>query len=162
MQIRGKWDTGQVWIDDRELSPERSQALMNHSPTGFAWGYGGSGPAQLALALLLEIARNKEMALLWYQDVKRHIIARLPQADFTLDSQEIIDFIVNAVQELLNGPNGHVMAAVLDVYHCPTHGVRRYSLGEVRQAEQDETCVYVCADCGEVAEPECFEEGRRG
>jgi hypothetical protein len=36
--IRGTWDTGQVWIDDRELSPERSQALMNHSPTGFAWG----------------------------------------------------------------------------------------------------------------------------
>ena len=105
---------------------------MNHSPTGFAWGYGGSGPAQLALALLLEIARNKEMALLWYQDVKRHIIARLPQADFTLDSQEIIDFIVNAVQEHLKGPDGHVMAAVLDVYHCPTHGVRRYSLGEVR------------------------------
>jgi hypothetical protein len=26
MQIRGTWDTGQVWIDDRELSPERSQA----------------------------------------------------------------------------------------------------------------------------------------
>ena len=22
--IRGKWDTGQVWIDDRELLPERS------------------------------------------------------------------------------------------------------------------------------------------
>ena len=162
MQIRGKWDTGHVWIDDRELSPERSQALMNHSLTGFAWGYGGSGPAQLALALLLEIARNTEMALLWYQDVKRHIIARLPQADFTLDSQEIIDFIVTAVQELLNGPDGHVMAAVSDVYHCPTHDVRRYSLGEVRQAERDETCVYVCADCGEVADPECCEEGRDG
>ena len=94
--------------------------------------------------------------------MKRHIIARLPQADFTLDSQEIIDFIVNAVQELLNSRNGHVMAAVLDVYHCPRHGVRRYSLGEVRQAERDETSVYVCADCGEVAEPECFEEGRSG
>ncbi len=86
--IRGKWETGQVWIDDRELSPERSQAVVNHSPTGFSWGYGGSGPAclcgqaarrqaQLALALLLEIT-TKEMALLWYQDVKWQIIARLP------------------------------------------------------------------------------------
>ena len=159
MQIRGKWDTGQVWIDDRELSPERSQAVVNHSPTGFAWGYGGSGPAQLALALLLEITRNTEMALLWYQDVKRHIIARLPQADFTLDSQEIIDFIVNAVQEHLKGPDGHVMAAVLDVYHCPTHGARRYSCGEVRQEERDETCVYVCTACGLVADPECFDGG---
>jgi len=26
--------------------------LFNHSPTGFEWGYGGSGPAQLALAIL--------------------------------------------------------------------------------------------------------------
>ena len=26
--------------------------LFNHSPTGFSWGYGGSGPAQLALARL--------------------------------------------------------------------------------------------------------------
>jgi hypothetical protein len=95
--IRGKWDTGQVWIDDRELSPERSQAVMNHSPTGFSWSYGGSGPAQLALALLLEIT-TKEMALLWYQNVKRNIIARLPQDDFVIDSQEIVDFIVNEVK----------------------------------------------------------------
>jgi hypothetical protein len=146
-----------VWIDDQELSPERSLRVRNHSPTGFSWGFGGSGPAQLALALLLEIT-TKEMAVLWYQDVKRQILAKLPEADFLLDSQEIIDIIVNAVQEHLKGPDGRVMAAVLDVYHCPTHGVRRYSLGEVRQAERDETCLYVCADCGEVADPEFFEE----
>ena len=28
--------------------------LWNHSPTGFEWGYCGSGPAQLALALLAD------------------------------------------------------------------------------------------------------------
>ena len=26
--------------------------IMNASPTGFSWGYGGSGPSQLALAIL--------------------------------------------------------------------------------------------------------------
>ena len=31
------------------LNPRRD--LVDHSPTGFEWGYGGSGPAQLALAL---------------------------------------------------------------------------------------------------------------
>jgi len=104
--IRGKWDTGQVWIDGRELSPERSQAVVNHSPTGFAWGYGGSGPAQLALALLLEIT-TKDMALLWYQDVKWNIIAPLPQADFTLNSQQIVDFITSSVKaELVQGGGG--------------------------------------------------------
>jgi hypothetical protein len=159
MQIRGKWDTGQVWIDDRELSPERSQAVVNHSPTGFAWRYAGSGPAQLALALLLDITRHKEMALLWYQDVKRQIIAKLPPADFTIDSQEIIDFMVKAVKQELEGSNRHVMATVVDVFHCPTHGARRYSGGEVRPEERDETCVYVCTACGLVADPEFFDGG---
>lgn len=28
--------------------------LMNHSPAGFEYGYGGSGPAQLALAILAD------------------------------------------------------------------------------------------------------------
>lgn len=28
--------------------------LFNHSPDGFEWGYGGSGPAQLALAILAD------------------------------------------------------------------------------------------------------------
>jgi Family of unknown function (DUF6166) len=73
---------------------------VNHSSTGFAWGYGGSGPAQSALALLLELT-TKDMALLWYQEVKRQIIAQLPEAGFVLDSQAITDFIVNAVKEAL-------------------------------------------------------------
>jgi len=54
-----------------ELSPGPSQKLWNHSPDGFQWGYGGSGPAQLALALLLdattdpEISRNFHQAFKW-------------------------------------------------------------------------------------------------
>jgi Family of unknown function (DUF6166) len=28
--------------------------IVNHSPTGFSWGYAGSGPAQLALAILAD------------------------------------------------------------------------------------------------------------
>jgi hypothetical protein len=34
--------------------------LFNHSPTGFEWGYGGSGPAQLALAILALSPRRTE------------------------------------------------------------------------------------------------------
>jgi hypothetical protein len=46
-----------------------------------------------------------------------------------------------------------VAAEAFDTYHCPTHGARRYSRGEVRQAERDETCLYVCTRCGQVADP---------
>lgn len=34
--------------------------VWNHSPTGFEWGYGGSGPAQLALAILAEVLGPKK------------------------------------------------------------------------------------------------------
>lgn len=122
MQIRGKWETGQVWIDDRELSPERSQAVVNHSPTGFSWGFGGSGPAQLALALLLELT-TKELALLWYQDVKWRLIATLPQADFTPDSHVIVDFIAQATLEDLCGKEPH-LAATLGAKAEQTRGER--------------------------------------
>ena len=33
-------------VDDTYISPEASLALRNHSPTGHAWGYLGSGPSQ--------------------------------------------------------------------------------------------------------------------
>jgi hypothetical protein len=50
-------------------------------------------------------------------------------------------------------------AEAFDIYHCPTHGARRHSRGEVRQAERDETCLYVCTRCGQVADPAPFDAG---
>lgn len=47
------------FTEGRELKPARSQKYYNHSPDGFAWGYSGSGPAQLALALCLVIFDHK-------------------------------------------------------------------------------------------------------
>jgi hypothetical protein len=44
--------------------------LLKHSPSGFAWGYGGSGPAQLALALLVEATNDPALALRHYQEFK--------------------------------------------------------------------------------------------
>lgn len=41
--------------------------VRNHSPTGFEWGYAGSGPAQLALALLTDALGDEERAKSLYQ-----------------------------------------------------------------------------------------------
>jgi hypothetical protein len=49
-----------------------------------------------------------------------------------------------------------------DTYHCPTHGPRRDSGGEVCQAERDETCLYVCTLCDQVADPTALEGGDDG
>jgi hypothetical protein len=48
--------------------------LRNHSPLGFEWGYGGSGPAQLALAILADVTGDDYWALAHYQDFKRDFI----------------------------------------------------------------------------------------
>lgn len=70
----------QVWVDEDGstdlLYPAPSQALRNHSPDGFNWGYGGSGPAQLALAILLDHTGNPETAELYYQDFKNDHVAK--------------------------------------------------------------------------------------
>ena len=50
-----------VTVDGRRLNPRLD--LWNHSPTGFEWGYCGSGPAQLALAILADHCANDEQAL---------------------------------------------------------------------------------------------------
>ena len=57
------------------LDPGRSLKLRNHSPTGFAWGYTGSGPAQLALAILLHEGVAEKRALALYQRLKEQVVA---------------------------------------------------------------------------------------
>ena len=61
-----------------ELSPIRSQEIINHSPDGFNWGYGGSGPAQCALGVLLDHTNDKETARELYQDFLSEVIAHMP------------------------------------------------------------------------------------
>lgn len=79
--IRGEFATKRVWIDGHEILPAKSLKAWRHSPDGFAWGYGGSGPAQLALAILLELV-DTDTAVAWHQDFKWGFVSRLPQTDF--------------------------------------------------------------------------------
>jgi len=77
-----------VTFGDRALELEPSLRLRNHSPTGFEWGYGGSGPAQLALAMLLEVA-SPEVALRWYQRFKSETVARLTDDRWALAASDV-------------------------------------------------------------------------
>lgn len=81
--LQGQWETERVWLNGKRLYPGRSQRVWNHSPDGFNWGYEGSGPAQAALAVLLEFLRQEEAVDL-HQAFKRDVIAALPQADFSV------------------------------------------------------------------------------
>jgi hypothetical protein len=69
-----------VVADGQRLPAGPSQRLSNHSPDGFNWGYGGSGPAQLALALLLDHTGNPKRALAHYQGVQVRVRRGLGRA----------------------------------------------------------------------------------
>ena len=62
----------------RDLDPEPSQAIQNHSHEGFNWGYNGSRPAQLALAILLHVTGDVAIASQHYQDFKAACVCHFP------------------------------------------------------------------------------------
>ena len=76
-----------VKLNGQPFDPSRSQRVRNHSPSGFEWSYGGSGPAQLALAILLEEV-DEDSALNLYQDFKWVVIASL-EGEWMMDSNSI-------------------------------------------------------------------------
>ncbi len=57
------------------LSPERSLDVVDHSPDGFQWGFAGSGPSQLSLALLLDATNDPDIAVRYHQDFKQEHVA---------------------------------------------------------------------------------------
>lgn len=69
----------EAWLDNERLDPADSLTVFNHSPDGFAWGYGGSGPAQLALAILLAAGIPAGAAVTLHQDFKFEFLAALDQ-----------------------------------------------------------------------------------
>ena len=78
----------------RLLSPSRSLRYVNHSPTGFSWGYGGSGPAQLAFALLLDATNSARIASRFYQKFKREKVANFSQTEgFSVTNVEIVAWL---------------------------------------------------------------------
>jgi len=64
-----------VFVNDVLLN--KCHDVCNHSPDGFNWGYGGSGAAQLALAILVDyFKKKKKKALINYQQFKWDFISK--------------------------------------------------------------------------------------
>lgn len=91
--ITGNWASRRVWIGNTELLPGASQKVWNHSPDGFNWSFGGSGPAQLALAILLEVTHDERFSVMYHQAFKWAVIGRLPKDNFKLPLQKVRDWI---------------------------------------------------------------------
>jgi hypothetical protein len=73
---------------NRRLRPRFD--LRNHSPTGFEWGYGGSGPAQLALALCADATADDERAQRVYQQFKWRRISTIKMDEWRMTQDEVL------------------------------------------------------------------------
>lgn len=77
--LKGTMPDRHVWLNGKKLNPADSQAVMNHSPDGFSWGYNSStGVTQLALAVCMELYGDigkKPIVYLWF---RRAYIEELP------------------------------------------------------------------------------------
>jgi len=67
--------------------------LMASSPTGFEWGYGGSGPAQLAFAILMDLFQEQEKAWMYHQDFKWDVIAKLNLQQWEISEDDIKGYL---------------------------------------------------------------------
>jgi uncharacterized protein DUF6166 len=77
-----------VTVDGAPLDPRvhfREQAT-----TTFDWGYAGAGgPAQLALAILVDHLADAEKARRHYEQFVQRVICKLPSSGWTLTASEI-------------------------------------------------------------------------
>jgi len=90
-----------------ENGKEKPLHHVKHHSDAFEWGYGGSGPADLALSILAdhlgERPTEKQLregrCLCWqfHQRFKWHFIVRADQASFTLTSRQIDNWLKSAL-----------------------------------------------------------------
>lgn len=93
---------------------------VNHSPTGFEWGYFGSGPSQLAYAILRYMCGKmyteteaQELAEEYYMRFKERVIATIDRKEWILKEEDVTAFIIDTMagwevgvwRDLTNEPN---------------------------------------------------------
>ncbi len=73
--------------------------IVHHSPTGFEWGYGGSGPADLALALCADVLGERPSVAL-YQAVKESLVCGIAEDEWHLSDVVLLDHIARAKERI--------------------------------------------------------------
>lgn len=69
-----------------------------HSPDGFEWGYGGSGPADFAWNIL-SIFMGKKESEIYHQDFKWDFITPMPFEGGVIKRKDILNWIEKKIKE---------------------------------------------------------------
>lgn len=104
----------EFWRDESEAQTNVPWRVRHHSPSGFEWGYCGSGPADLALNICEDILLGLghkgermtcydgtcfEVAWLAHHEFKRRFVAGLPCAGGSIAVREaevwLLDWMIN-------------------------------------------------------------------
>lgn len=75
-----------------------NQLIVRHSPTGFEWGYSGSGPADFALNILLHFV-CLDVANMFYQRFKEEFIAPMAKYGGEIKGDVIREWLAQKVSE---------------------------------------------------------------
>jgi hypothetical protein len=101
----------QVVVNDgnsvRILRPAASQKVRNHSPDGFEYGYAGSGPSQLALAICLDHLKDAKQAESVYMPFKFGFITPMPAQGGDITGDQIDEFVNNLEANRKEATNGN-------------------------------------------------------
>ena len=101
-----------VYVDDEgdRITPRRRlqhhRGMYTHVPTGFEWGYGGSGPAELARALVVEVTGDPNPSPRLYEQLKARLVQQLSYAGWTLD-EAAVRLQVEAIAREIRQQDGH-------------------------------------------------------
>ena len=91
-----------VYVVDGNARLRPLPHLVHHSPTGFEWGYSGSGPADLAIAILADAApdlvtaqasRKPPVPTHFYQQFKYDVISRLPYPGWLIGRAAVLAWV---------------------------------------------------------------------
>lgn len=66
---------------------------VNHSPTGFEWGYLGSGPAQLAYEILRDATGCPPVAGWFHQQFKTAFVLHFDRDRWSLSREEVLEWL---------------------------------------------------------------------
>lgn len=89
--------TGRVHVEvyeaNRLIRKYELPHVVRHSPTGLEWGYGGSGPADLALSIMAHINEVPNLSSRLYQRFKEDIVSHLDQPGFRLSEGQVREWL---------------------------------------------------------------------
>ena len=122
-------DNAEIWVIPADGQPYLLKHVVFHSPTGFSWGYGGSGPADLALSVLADhfgehpteddLCHGRPRCWQLHQPFKWNFIASLPFGEaFELHSTQIESWLAEQTLRQPQPPDAWLEAAYEDHNGC--------------------------------------------